>query len=232
MSAEDAVEAAEQTAKALREATREALEDARRAGQALRREPGAAAPTGQTSPAAGVQRLHVEDLGEPAPRSVPAARPAPEDAATAQGRGKWKTVLFALDDERKAKAAPAWRQPAEAATIVLAPPVTQEWSAQARAVVERTGARVEGVLGVTALERIAAASKRNAAARRRAVRDAAPDTVLKLVQAMERDPQMRAGAESLLAAEGRSMEAALLDGRAPLSAEPTRLFLLLDAACG
>jgi len=92
--------------------------------------------------------------------------------------------------------------------------------------------RIEGVLGVAALERIATASRRNASARRRAVRDAAPDTVLKLVQALERDTGVRDTAEALLGAEGRAIETALMEGRAAVSAEPTRLFLVLDAAFG
>lgn len=227
ISAEDAVGAAEQTAKALREAMREALEDARRAGVALRKD--AAPPTPPTpQPLAPSPLYRPDDLREPAPA---AARRGKDDEQSQQ-RGKWKTVLFALDDERRSKSAPAWRQPAEAETVVLSAPVSQDWAMQARTLMDRSGVRIDGVLGVAALERIAAASKRNAAARRRAVRDAAPDTVLKLVQALERDAGVREMAEGLLSAEGRAIEAALLEGRAVVSAEPTRLFLVLDAAFG
>lgn len=229
ISAEDAVGAAEQTAKALREAMREALEDARRAGIALRKDAGPVTAQFQ-QPSISSQLGRADDRADATEAPAQPRRQKSEEQSP--GRSKWKTVLFALDDERRSKTAPAWRQTAEADTVVMSAPASQDWAAQARMLMDRAGVRIEGVLGVAALERIATASRRNASARRRAVRDAAPDTVLKLVQALERDTGVRDTAEALLGAEGRAIETALTEGRASVSAEPTRLFLVLDAAFG
>jgi hypothetical protein len=95
---------------------------------------------------------------------------------------------------------------------------------------EAVGIRVADVFSPAALERIAARARNGTQARRRAVRDAAPEAVLRLTERFETDPRAREEASRFLEAEGSRLADLLGRGRASMSAEATRTFLLIDAA--
>lgn len=92
------------------------------------------------------------------------------------------------------------------------------------------GIRVGDVFSPAALERIAARARNGTQARRRAVRDAAPEAVLRLSERFETDPRAREEASRFLDAEGPRLADLLGRGRASMSADATRAFLLIDAA--
>lgn len=213
-SAEQAVEAAEQTARSLRDATREAIEEARRAGESLSH--GTVATAGAS-------------LGESLSGTAAARRPAEETVrreAVGAGRGLWRHMLAAIDEERirarESKDAPV--------AEITTPPEPQDLGIAGRLLLERAGLRVEGLFSVPALERIGQASRRGPSARRRCVRDVAPDAVLHYQQRLGVDVELRRKTEQLLSRNGERMNEMLARGRAPLSADATRIFLLIDAA--
>ncbi|MDX2234962.1 MAG: hypothetical protein NW200_10755 [Hyphomonadaceae bacterium] len=95
---------------------------------------------------------------------------------------------------------------------------------------ESIGVRLPEVFSVAALDRIAARARNGTQARRRAVRDAAPEAVLRLSERFDSDPRAREEAARFLEAEGARIADLLGRGRASMSADATRAFLLIDAA--
>ncbi len=92
------------------------------------------------------------------------------------------------------------------------------------------GLQLQEVFSVGALDRIAGRARNGTQARRRAVRDAAPDAVRRLSDLLEANPGARQQAARFLEAEGARLADLLGRGRASMSADATRAFLLLDAA--
>lgn len=92
------------------------------------------------------------------------------------------------------------------------------------------GVRLQEVFSVSALDRIAGRARNGTQARRRAVRDAAPDAVRRLSELLESNPGARQQAARFLEAEGARLADLLGRGRASMTADATRAFLLLDAA--
>lgn len=230
VSAELAVEAAEQTARSLRSATHDAIEEARRVGDGLRRSPPspAAAPNeislGETL--SGTSSARRRPLEEQPPRRESSA------PASAPSRGLWRHMLAAIDDERSRT--PDVRE-APAPVPSFSPTGRTEvldLGIAGRLLLERAGLRVEGLFSVAALEKIAQAGRRGTSARRRCVREQAPDAVLQFAQCLESDADLRRKTDALLSQEGPRLTDLLGRGRAPLSADATRIFLLLDAAQG
>jgi len=92
------------------------------------------------------------------------------------------------------------------------------------------GLQLQEVFSVGALDRIAGRARNGTQARRRAVRDAAPDAVRRLSDLLEANPGARQQAARFLEAEGARLADLLGRGRASMTADATRAFLLLDAA--
>lgn len=88
------------------------------------------------------------------------------------------------------------------------------------------------VFSASALERIAQRARSGTQARRRAVRDAAPDATHKLSEFLARDAQANHEAMLFLRNEGARIAEQIGRGRAAMTAEATRAFLLIDAAAG
>lgn len=95
---------------------------------------------------------------------------------------------------------------------------------------ETIGVRLPEVFSTAALDRIGARARNGTQARRRAVRDAAPEAVLRLAERFDTDPRAREEAARFLEAEGARIADLLGRGRASMSADQTRAFLLIDAA--
>ncbi|MBU6372240.1 MAG: hypothetical protein KJS97_05875 [Alphaproteobacteria bacterium] len=98
------------------------------------------------------------------------------------------------------------------------------------ALIAASGVRLHDVFSPQSLERIGARAKNGTQARRRAVREAAPEAVMRLAEHLDESAEARARAASFLRAEGARISELLGRGRASLSSESTRAFLLLDAA--
>lgn len=216
VSSQQAVEAAGATAQALRSATAEAIEEAKRTAALLR--------------SGSIESREAPPKPAPRPREpvlVAAGAPEPADTGAekreAGSRSIWRQLLAALDEERP-------RKPEVADALTVEPP--RDLAVAGRALLEQAGLRIEGVFSVSALEKIAQASRRGQSARRRAVGEQAPDAVLRLAQLIAADPDARRRAEQIFGREGERMSELLVRGRAPLSAEGTRAFLLIDAAYG
>ncbi|HVK79374.1 MAG TPA: hypothetical protein VM915_02070, partial [Verrucomicrobiae bacterium] len=88
------------------------------------------------------------------------------------------------------------------------------------------------VFSPSALERIAQRSRGGTQARRRAVRDAAPDATHRLADFLTRDAHANQEAMLFLRNEGMRIAELIGRGRAAMNAEATRAFLLIDAAAG
>ena len=97
-------------------------------------------------------------------------------------------------------------------------------------VLAHAGVRLDEAFGIAALDRIAARARSGTQARRRAVRDAAPELMLRIAALLDADERVRADAAAFLQEEGPRIAELLSRGRASMSADITRAFLLLDAA--
>lgn len=96
-------------------------------------------------------------------------------------------------------------------------------------VIERAEIWLGKVFSPSALERIAQRARSGAQARRRAVHDAAPDAARRLAEHLARDAKALQEANQFLHGDGAQIAELLAAGRAPMSAEATQAFLLLDA---
>jgi hypothetical protein len=99
-------------------------------------------------------------------------------------------------------------------------------------VIDRAGLRVHEVFSASGLERVAQRARSGTQARRRAVRDAAPDAVRRLGDYLARDAAANHEAMEFLRLEGARIAELLSRGRAAMGAEATRAFLLIDSAAG
>jgi hypothetical protein len=86
------------------------------------------------------------------------------------------------------------------------------------------------VFNLSTLDRIAQRARNGTQARRRAVRDASPDAVRRMADYLDRDEQARGEANEFLRTEGVRIAELLGRGRASMSADATRAFLLVDSA--
>jgi len=100
----------------------------------------------------------------------------------------------------------------------------------ALALLDQAGLRVGELFPSAAIERIAQKAKNGTQARRRAVREAAADAVLRLAEHLDANAQARADAGAFLKAEGARIAEQLGRGKAALDSETVRAFLLIDAA--
>lgn len=187
-------------------------------------------------------------IREPAGRPLVSATPNSYEAPAPVRRGAPTMPASApppvrpLDAPAMAPVAPR-TAPAQTFSLQASMPITQQRGAdtslftkpvvapgRASQMMEAIGIRVGEVFTSSALERIAARARNGTQARRRAVRDAAPEAVLRLTERFETDPRAREEASRFLEAEGPRLADLLGRGRASMSADATRAFLLIDAA--
>lgn len=114
------------------------------------------------------------------------------------------------------------RQVAEPRTVTL--PIVET--------IEHAGLSLDDVFSPSALERIAQRARSGTQARRRAVRDAAPEAARRMGDFLNRDPQANQEAMLFLRNDGARIAEQIGRGRAQMNAEVTRAFLLIDAAAG
>jgi hypothetical protein len=91
---------------------------------------------------------------------------------------------------------------------------------------------LDDVFSPSALERIAQRARSGTQARRRAVRDAAPEAARVMGDFLHRDAHANQEAMLFLRNEGARIAEQIGRGRAQMNAETTRAFLLIDAAAG
>jgi hypothetical protein len=162
-------------------------------------------------------------------RPVFAMRPAPEAKRAAP------TVVAPLASA-PALSRPPQQHPATASmAAAFAPRGAQSQpplppSSRSTDIFAVAGLQLQEVFSVGALDRIAGRARNGTQARRRAVRDAAPDAVRRLSDLLEANPGARQQAARFLEAEGARLADLLGRGRASMTADATRAFLLLDAA--
>jgi len=185
---------------------------------------------------------------EPAGRPLVSATPNSYEAPAPVRRGaptqpsSTPPPVRAVDAPAMAPVAPR-TTPTQVFSLQAAMPVTQRRSADAalferpvvapgrtQQMMDAIGIRVGDVFSPSALDRVAARARNGTQARRRAVRDAAPEAVLRLTERFETDPRAREEASRFLEAEGPRLADLLGRGRASMSADATRAFLLIDAA--
>lgn len=241
-SSEQAVQAASMTANALRETTAYAIEESKRAADIIRAE---TANVQQQARGPGSQSAHSERPAHPAPAS-PVLNKATSNSPI-RARWNWRHLLSDTEKNRigqgqsvlqspaPAQALPQPQAPArsvtaqDAALEVLTHPA-RDMAGLGHALLSRVDLHLESVFNLQALERIAQAARRGTQSRRRSVREQAPDAVLRLSQLICADSAANALAEEILRGDGHDLSELLTRGRAPLSAEATRVFLLVDAA--
>jgi hypothetical protein len=170
---------------------------------------------------------------EPAQREEPmfGERPA---GGRASGDWTWRDLLSNVNDQ-EAAAAPA-RTPRRAETEDPVAHLRRQISEPRPSAlpivetIEHAGLRLDEVFSPSGLERIAQRARSGTQARRRAVREAAPDAAERLADYLAQDPQANQEAMLFLRNEGARIAELIGRGRASMNAEATRAFLLIDAA--
>jgi hypothetical protein len=173
-------------------------------------------------------------------RAAPPADPPPPIHRDADAAGRWTSARQPEASTDAARAAVSrdaqargfsergfgerghFEQPQERARLVQTSP--------ALALLDQAGLRVGELFPAAAIERIAQKAKNGTQARRRAVREAAADAVLRLAEHLDANAQARADAGAFLKSEGARIAEQLGRGKAALDSETVRAFLLIDAA--
>jgi hypothetical protein len=99
-------------------------------------------------------------------------------------------------------------------------------------VLDQAGIRLDDAFSPSSLERIAQRARSGTQARRRAVRDAAPDVTRRLGDYLARNGRANQEAMLFLRSDGQRIAEQIGRGRAQMGSEATRIFLLIDAAAG
>ncbi|MGE0742855.1 MAG: hypothetical protein AB7O98_16065 [Hyphomonadaceae bacterium] len=180
-------------------------------------------------------RRPVVDTGAPAAQA-PAPTP-PQDRPSGDrpipGDWTWRDLMSSVDENAPPATTPR-REAAEDPVAHLRRQISEPRT-QALPIVEaieRAGLRLDEVFSPSALERIAQRARSGTQARRRAVRDAAPDAARRLADHLARDGAANQEAMLFLRNEGSRIAELIGRGRAAMNAEATRAFLLIDAAAG
>lgn len=185
--------------------------------------------------------LHDEaDAPEAAPRPHqpgPARRePAHFSESERQGDWTWRDLLSSVDDPNAAapRARVSRRRDAEDPVAHLRRQISEPRTPTLPIVetIQQAGLRLDEVFSPSGLERIAQRARSGTQARRKAVREAAPDASRKLADHLAHDPQANQEAMLFLRNEGARIVELISRGRASMNAEATRAFLLIDAAAG
>jgi hypothetical protein len=148
-----------------------------------------------------------------------------------QGEWTWRDLLSSVDNNQSG---PARREGAEDPVAHLRRQISEPRSyAQALPIVnviEQAGLKLDEAFSPSGLERIAQRARSGTQARRRAVRDAAPEASRRLGDYLARNAQANQEAMQFLRNEGARIAELIGRGRAAMNAEATRAFLLIDAA--
>jgi hypothetical protein len=148
------------------------------------------------------------------------------------GDWTWRDLLSSVDDDG-ARRQPAARREAEDPVAHLRRQISEPRTRGALPIVEiieQAGLTLDDVFSPSGLERIAQRARSGTQARRRAVRDAAPEATGRLAQHLAHDPVANQEALQFLRNEGMRIAELISRGRASMNAEATRVFLLIDAA--
>lgn len=237
-SSEQAVQAASMTANALRETTAYAIEESKRAADIIRAE---TANVQQQARGPGSASAAGDGAVNPSPASP--VRAKADSSAPIRARWNWRHLLsdpvkaqsehgqsvLQSQNQGQTQAPIGAKAVQDAALEVLTHPA-RDMAGLGHALLSRVDLHLESVFNLQALERIAQAARRGTQSRRRSVREQAPDAVLRLSQLICTDTAANALAEEILRGDGHDLGELLTRGRAPLSAEATRVFLLVDAA--
>jgi hypothetical protein len=176
-------------------------------------------------------RARDSDRAPEPPRREPSAFGEREPAA--QGNWTWRDLLSNVDDERGRHGR---REPAEDPVAHLRRQISEPRGAESSLpiveVIERSGIRMDEVFSPSGLERIAQRARSGTQARRRAVRDAAPEASRKLTEYLARNSGANQECMLFLRMDGARIAELIGRGRAAMNAEATRAFLLIDAAAG
>lgn len=145
--------------------------------------------------------------------------------------------MSSVDDDAGRPQAPARREPAEDPVAHLRRQISEPRTAGGSSLpivetIAHAGLDVDQVFSPSGLERIAQRARSGTQARRRAVRDAAPEATGRMAQHLAHDPVANQEAMQFLRSEGMRIAELIARGRASMNAEATRVFLLLDAAAG
>lgn len=155
----------------------------------------------------------------------------------------WRDLLSSIDEDAAPSRSPnngggnsgrgAPREDAVTRlTHQLSEPRTLSPNLPATELIERSGIHIDEVFSASGLERVAQRARSGTQARRRSVKDAAPDAVRHLANFLARDPQANQEAMQFLRNDGARIAELLARGRAAMGAEATRAFLLIDSAAG
>lgn len=170
-----------------------------------------------------------EQPQQPQRQRAPAAdKPVPGDWT-------WRDLLSNVDGpEHGAPAAAQRREPAADPVAHLRRRIAEPRAVSLPIVetIEHAGLRLDDVFSPSALERIAQRARSGTQARRRAVRDAAPEAARVMGDFLHRDAAANQEAMLFLRNEGARIAEQIGRGRAQMNAETTRAFLLIDAAAG
>jgi hypothetical protein len=172
-------------------------------------------------------------FGDAAPEQQRARAPAADKPVP--GDWTWRDLLSNVDGpEQGAPPAAARREPAADPVAHLRRQIAEPRTATLPIVetIEHAGLRLDEVFSPSALERIAQRARSGTQARRRAVRDAAPEAARTMGDFLHRDQQANQEAMQFLRTEGARIAEQIGRGRAQMNAELTRAFLLIDAAAG
>lgn len=148
------------------------------------------------------------------------------------GNWTWRDLLSNVDNEREQSRRKPGEDSVEHLRRQISEPRTNGQPLPIVNVIERSGIRLDEVFSPSGLERIAQRARSGTQARRRAVRDAAPDATRKLAEFFASDTGANQEAMLFLRMDGARIAELIGRGRAVMNAEATRAFLLIDAAAG
>jgi hypothetical protein len=167
---------------------------------------------------------------ESAPPRAPSREPEPRNERPAPAEWTWRDLLSSVDqgDQSTPRRAPD-------ALARLQHQISEPRGGPALPIADtiaRAGLALADVFSPSALERIAQRSRSGTQARRRAVQDAVPDATRRLADFLAHDAHANQEAMQFLRNDGARIAELMGRGRAAMTAEATRAFLLIDAAAG
>lgn len=148
------------------------------------------------------------------------------------GDWSWRDLMSSVDNDGGRHSAPPRRE-AEDPVAHLRRQISEPRTRSTLPIVEtieHAGLQLDEVFSPSGLERIAQRARAGSQARRRAVRDAAPEATERLAQHLAHDHIANQEAMQFLRNEGMRIAELIARGRASMNAEATRAFLLIDAA--
>lgn len=173
----------------------------------------------------------------PPPQQQPERGRAPAADKPVPGDWTWRDLLSNVDGPgagNQAPAPPQRREPAADPVAHLRRQIAEPRTTTLPIVetIEHAGLQLDDVFSPSALERIAQRARSGTQARRRAVRDAAPEAARRMGDFLNRDTAANQKAMQFLRSDGARIAEQIGRGRAQMNAELTRAFLLIDAAAG